>query len=532
MRAVTRGGVFHSVTRGVFYLSIEKGAALLSGIAYFVLLLRWMGPTKYGMLSLALSFTGLATMATANFEVYLERYATEFHHRGQFRTLRRAMLLVLALKSTLAAIAAATLTALAPTLATQFDMPELRTVLPILAWTVLTDGLYMAGRSTLYGVQQFKLLSFIAIGFHVVKTVMVGAMWGLHWGLVELCVGLTVITIAQAILQFVIPLAMLRDARDATPASDAPPFGPREMLRQLVTYCAPLLGARLTFTSGANLGKVVIGKLFTATELGYFSFAYQTIERFVELMQTLPASALPAFTRLEAEGARDRLDQFAVQAHRVIQVLAAFTSLAIFAFAREITLFGGSPLFEPAIPLLRLLALVPFVRTAQQPLTMAFQALRQPGTVLRLEVLKFAIEFGCYFALVPVLGIGGPVCANLVAAVVSYVAALASLAVALPGGARARAANALRVAVVYVPLVLLAWIVSASHLPLATSVALRAAVVVAGAATVFLFGLVVREDVERFADIPLESAWMRRAQAIAVGVGYQLTGARRWGRTS
>ena len=61
--------IAHSVTRGAFYLSIEKASALLSGMAYFALLLRWLGPTKYGIMTLALSFVGLATMATANFEM-------------------------------------------------------------------------------------------------------------------------------------------------------------------------------------------------------------------------------------------------------------------------------------------------------------------------------------------------------------------------------------------------------------------------------------------------------------------------------
>src|SRR6185436_2234610 len=43
------GEIAHAVSRGVFYLAIEKVVALVSGTLYFALLLRWMGPTKYGI---------------------------------------------------------------------------------------------------------------------------------------------------------------------------------------------------------------------------------------------------------------------------------------------------------------------------------------------------------------------------------------------------------------------------------------------------------------------------------------------------
>src|SRR5215471_2408054 len=48
------GEIAKSVSRGAFYLAVEKVAALVSGTVYFALLLRWMGPTKYGIITLGL----------------------------------------------------------------------------------------------------------------------------------------------------------------------------------------------------------------------------------------------------------------------------------------------------------------------------------------------------------------------------------------------------------------------------------------------------------------------------------------------
>ena len=507
--------IAHNVTRGAFYLSIEKASALLSGMAYFALLLRWLGPTKYGIMTLALSFVGLATMATLNFEMYLERYAAEFVARGRLRTLRRAHYLVLLIKSALGVVASLPLFLAAPTLAWQFNTPELELLVPILATLVLCDGLTTASRATLIGIQQFRWVSLLAVMFHVTKTLMVGALWGALQGLTALAIGLAALAALHALALAAVPAWMLRRARDPEGGALADRTAP--LLRSILSYCAPLLGARITFISGQNLSKVILGKIFTATELGYFSFAFQTVERFVELAHTLPASLLPSFTQLVALGERERLRRVFDQALRLIQVVAGVFSLALFLFAREITLLVGSPLFEPAVPLLRILALVPLARTAQQPFTMLFQAMREPASVLWLALLKFGAEFGSYILLVPALGIAGAAWANLTGAVASYLAALALAALIVPEGARNRARSAAFAAALFLPvLVAAAWL--AGQPASLWQIAARATLLPLSIWGVFAVGLVHRGDLEKLSDIPLTARWMRLTRDGVVAV--------------
>ncbi len=517
------GAIAHSVTRGAFYLVLEKIAALLSGVAYFALLLRWLGPTKYGIMTLALSFTGLATMATGNFEAFLERFAAEYEARGTLRTLRRAHFLALGLKLGLGAAAAIALVALSPWLAVQFKTPELSYLMPILSLCVAFDGFATTGRATLYGLQRFPWVSGIAVVFHVAKTVMVGALWGALQGLPQLAVGLTVLTLAQGAASTIVPLWLLRRARDPeTPAGAAEPLtgpGGRGMLRAMVAYCTPLLGARVTFMSGQNLGKIVLGKLFDTAQLGYFSFAFQTVERFVELVYTLPASLLPSLTQLVARDERARLSSVFDQSLRLVSVAGCALSFGLFVFARELTLLVGSSMFLPAVPLVRILALVPVARTAQQPLTMLFQAMRLPGTVLRLALLKFAVEFGSYFALLPLFGMYGAAWANLAGAVISYIAALVVLARVLPGatGAGARVSTAMRTAALLGALLLIGllcdWMLSR-----ALSLVVRLLLVPAGVLAVFALGLVQRQDLDKLSSIPLRWGPFRRLRDSVVGV--------------
>ena len=500
------GEIAHSVSRGAFYLAIEKIAALLSGTAYFALLLRWLGPTKYGIMTLALSFAGLATMATGNFEMYLERYAAEYQSRQAFGTLRRAHLMALGLKLGLGVLAAALMLGMAPVLARQFHTPELAMLMPLLTIMVAFDGLATTGRAALYGMQRFRSVSVVAIAFHVIKTLMVGALWFTRQGLPALAIGLALLTVAQGAVNTLLPLWILRRATDVAPETEV--ASTRGLLRSILRYCTPLLGARVTFLSGQNLGKVVLGKLFDSAQLGYFSFAFQTMERFVEVVNTLPASLLPSLTHLVARGERDRLRHVFDQSFRLIQVTGCLLSVGVFIFAREITLLVGSPLFEPAVPLLRVMALVPIARTAQQPLTMLYQALRRPSTVFGLALVKFVAEFSCYFTLVPALGMMGAGWANLVGAVASYAVALALLARAMPEDVNERRRVVERALALSGALLVLGWALDRGA-PFGWSFVARLALIPLAIAALFMTSLVRRYDLEKLAALRLRSAWMR-----------------------
>jgi PST family polysaccharide transporter/lipopolysaccharide exporter len=520
------GEIARFVSRGAFWLGLEKVAALLSGVAYSVLLLRWLGPTKFGIMTIALACVGFATTATGNLEMYLERYAAEYQAQGRRRTLRRAHLLALGIKLGLGVVAGTALLALTPWLAGFFTVPELRILVPVLTVMVLLDGLSTTGRATLFGTQQFRTVSLLAIGFHVAKTVLVGLLWWTRHGVVSLAVGLAALTTLQAFAQAAFALRGLR----------GPDRGPQEpergwggLLREMIGYSVPLLGGRIAFLSGQNLSKFILGKLFDAAALGYFTFAFQTIERFNEVVNTLPSSLLPSLTQLVARGERERLRLVFDQAQRMIQALACMVSIGIFLFAREITLLIGSPLFEPAIPMLRVLALVPIARTAQQPFTALFQAMRKPGTVMRLAVAKVAAEFGSYFVLVLPLGIIGAAWANLTGAAVSYALALVLLARLLPEGGEERGRVALTAVALFLPVagVVLAIEAFVHGLVLVPIHGLLALVAGVG---LFATGLLRREDMDKLATMPIERAWacrLRDGVVLVLGLFARLAGVRR-----
>jgi O-antigen/teichoic acid export membrane protein len=522
---VKRGEIARHVTRGAFYLAVEKTAALISGMLYFALLLRWLGPTNYGMLTLALAIAGLASISTGNFEVFLERYAAEYRARGQHPLLHRAHAIAVGVKVGLGVLAAGVLLVLSPMLATQFRMEELAALLPILTITVAMDGFATTGRSMLFGLQRYEWVSGLALLFHLAKVVLVGSLWWAKQGMVSLAWGLSALAVVQAVLMSASAWALARRSAPTPEVEPAPPGAPpangngvheRSLFRQMLDYCLPLLGARAAFLSGQNIGKVLLAKVLDATQLGYYTFAFQTIERFVELAYTVPSSLLPSLTHLVALEERERLGYIFDQAFRLVQVAACTLSWAVFAFAPELCLWVGSPMFLPSTNMLRVLALVPIARTAQQPLTMLFQAMRSPGIVLTLSLIKLGVELSCYFLIVPRLGGMGASWANLAGAVASYGIALWFTGRLLPETASERGGVVMRALLVTVPMLLIAWSLSTSGAhPLLTVIA-RASLVPPAVVALFALRLITRYDLEKLSALQIRWPFARRARDIVV----------------
>ena len=254
-----------------------------------------------------------------------------------------------------------------------------------------------------------------------------------------------------------------------------------------------------------------------ATQLGYFTFAFQTIERFVELAYTVPSALLPSLTHLVAREERERLGYIFEQAFRLVQVAACVVAWGVFAFAPELTLWVGSPLFLPSLAMLQVLALVPIARTAQQPLTMLFQAMRRPGIVLTLAMVKLAVELACYVLIVPHLGGLGAAYANLAGALAAYTGALMFTGALLPGTTIARTGVVVRALLLVGPMLFIAYFLSHSGQHPALSLVARVALLVPASLALFGLGLVTRYDLEKLSALELRSPWLRGVRDRLVG---------------
>jgi O-antigen/teichoic acid export membrane protein len=545
------GSILRNVSRGSFFLAAEQLSGLVAGLLYSVIVLRWLGPWTYGMLSLALAIVGLGSVATGNFEVFLERYAAEYETRGQMALLARAHLLTAALKVGLGVVACAVLIGISGWLGQRYHAPIMPQVLCVLAGLAVCEGFSVTGRAVLFGLQRFGWMAAIAVVVQAIKIVAVTLLWLKGQGLILLAALLLGLGAGQGAFLTVLAIVLVRRGRAAVGESVPPALlalgtseeespGPaagaaataaappgRSLLGSILRYCLPLLGARAAFLSGQNLSRVVLGAFMSLEQLGYYSFAFTLVDRFVSFVYALPSSLLPSFTQLLARGERPRFTRLFDKAFRLVATAAALLSAGLLLFAYELTRVGGGKQYLPAVAVLAVLGLVPWARTAQQPLTMAFYALRHTGRVLFLALVKLGVEIGAYFLLIPVLGMMGAAWATLAGATVAFALALALLgrelvpsrhrwmvmaktstliALAIAGSAALSAAGAT------------GWV----------SLALKLALYGPGLLTaVFLFDLVTEDDLTRAADLELRSAWSRGARDRAVALGRRLSRAAR-----
>jgi PST family polysaccharide transporter len=535
------GSILRNVSRGSFFLATEQLVGLVSGLLYSIIVLRWLGPWTYGMLSLGLAIVGLASVATGNFEVYLERFAAEYEARRQMGRLARAHLLTLALKVGCGLVAGAVLAALAPWLAARYHEPILAEILWVLAGLTVCEAFIATGRAVLFGLQRFGWMAAVALAVQGFKVAAVTLLWVKAQGLIVLAVLLLGLAVVQGVILTGLAVTFVRRGRapaggamssaaavlvvhegePSTAAAGAP------LLGAIFRYCLPLLGARVAFLSGQNLSRVVLGAFMSLENLGYFSFAFTLVDRFVGFVYALPSSLLPSFTQLVARGDTGRFTILFDKAFRLVATAAALLSAGLFLFAHELTLVVGGKSYLPAVPVLALLGLVPWARTAQQPLTMAFYALRRTGRVLQLALVKLATEVGAYFLLIPGLGLLGAAWASLAGAVVSLAAALILLGLDLPPS-RHRWTVMVKTATLMALAVTTGQLLGAATaawpwglwIGLALKLLLVAPAFVLG---VFLLDLVTFDDLARAAGVEIRSAPVRALRDGAVRAGFFLS---------
>lgn len=533
--------ILKNVSRGSFYLAAEQATGLVSGVVYSFVVLRWLGPGDYGLLSLGLAVIGLASIGTGNFETYLERYAAEFETRGKGERLQRAWALALGIKFGLGVLTASLLWAGSRWVAAQYGETRLETLLLSLSGLLVVESFLTTGRAVLFGLQRFGWVAACALLFHAVKVVAVLLLWAGGAGVLELALALVAATAAAGGLQTAIAAVYLRRGPRAVgppvppsvqaaadpelfrPEGAAGEVGDPPLLASMMRYCLPLLGARAAFLMSQNLSRAVLGKFLSLEQLGYFSFSFTVVDRFVSFVYALPSSLLPSLTQLVAQDDRRRFRRLLDKAFRLIATAAATLSFGIFVFAEEITLLLGGPQYLAAIPVLSVMALVPWVRTAQQPLTMAFYALRRTAWVLALALLKLSVEFGGYFVLIPALGVRGAAWAHVIGAVASFVGALFLIRVEL-GPGRHRWAVTAKASVLFLLAAAVKLALAETGAGMALALATKLLVLVPGfLLAVFVGDLVTEDDLRRTASLEIRPSWARRTRDAVVAAGLRIS---------
>ena len=327
-------------------LRIAKGAAWTAGAQWVVLLTqfatsivlaRMLLPSDYGLVGLALVYTGFVTLV-ANLGMgpaLIQRRTIDDGHicAAFWGTAGVSVLLFLA--SVVAA----------PVVADFFHQPQLVVIVRVTAIALLLSPLNSILYSLLSRKLAFRPLAMIdvaaAIASQGAALVLALSGWGV-WSLV--------------VAQLISPLMRLPLLLRLNRWLPSPRFDPHRFV-ELLSFSSHVVGFNFVNYFARNLDKVIIGKLLGSAALGFYDISYQIMLKPLQnISQTISAPLFPALSSIQNDKA---------QASEIYRRVVVYIALITFPIMTGIGLTAGDfvPLllgekWTPAIPIIQILCLV------------------------------------------------------------------------------------------------------------------------------------------------------------------------------
>jgi O-antigen/teichoic acid export membrane protein len=353
--------------RASLWSGADAALRALLGFAITVLLARLVTPAEFGIVAMILVFSALGNVLIDSGLSTALIQRQDADHRDEST--------VFYFNVSTSMLAAFALAIAAPWIASFFEQPALVGITRLMA-TGLVIGAFGSIHSTLLiKALDFRPLLFITLWSWLLSGALAVVMalrgygaWSLAWQVV-----------AQASISTVLlwtwhrwrPLAVFN----------------LTALRKLFAFGGRVLAANVIDTFYTRLYSVFIGKLFSASDLGFYTRAQSTQQLPTNLLANmLNRVALPAFARISANPSA--LRQALAKASRLLMFinLPLMAGMAVTAQPLVIVLFGVRWL--PVVPLLQVLCVVGALWPLQILNVSALLAQGHSRLLLRLEVIK------------------------------------------------------------------------------------------------------------------------------------------------
>jgi O-antigen/teichoic acid export membrane protein len=193
----------------------------------------------------------------------------------------------------------------------------------------------------------------------------------------------------------------------------------RELIYKVVRWGLPLTGSSLLWNFYDNADDMIVGRMSTAQQLGFYTFAFRMAtlvnERITAVMGRV---SFPAFAALKQSGGE--LTQHWLSITNKTALLT-FPALAILAFAsHDFVLVTLGPKWLPTVPVLRLLCVAAALRGLTPIVINLLPALGKPGLAFRYVlvnsiVMPTSFIIGCNLAGIKGVALAWLICFPLLA---------------------------------------------------------------------------------------------------------------------
>lgn len=381
-----------AVLSGVFWKFSERIAAQGVSLLVSIILARLLLPSEYGIISLVTVFITIANvLVTSGFGTSLIQkkdsdsidFSTVFYFSLFFTVLLYGILFFLAIP-----------------VANFYDMPILKPVLRVLALSVPIMGINSVQQAYVSKKMMFKKFFYATLIGTLISAVVGIVMAYMGFGVWAL--------VAQTLTNNVIGTIVLQLTIDWHPIW-AFSF---KRLKKLFDYGWKLLVQSLVLQVYSSLRSLIIGKIYTTSDLAYYTKGNQFPDLICSNIDTAINSALfPAMSREQ-----ESLERVKAMARRTTLVSSYILNPILIGFMAVAEPFVSLVLTDkwlPAVPYLRISCIILLFRAPQTAILQAIKAVGRSDSVLKIDlpirmfalvVLAISVRFGViYFALSEIL---------------------------------------------------------------------------------------------------------------------------------
>lgn len=382
----------HAVLSGVFWKFSERIAAQGVSLLVSIILARLLLPSEYGIISLVTVFITIANvLVTSGFGTSLIQkkdadnidFSTVFYFSLIFTVLLYFILFFLAIP-----------------IANFYGMPILKPVLRGLSLSVPIMGINSVQQAYVSKKMMFKKFFYATLIGTVISAVVGIVMAYMGFGVWAL--------VAQTLTSNIINTIVLQFTIDWHPICA---FSLKR-LKNLFNYGWKLLVQSLVLQVYSSLRSLIIGKIYTTSDLAYYTKGNQFPDLICSNIDTAINSALfPAMSREQ-----ESIERVKIMARRTTLVSSYILNpilIGFMAIAEPFVVLVLTDKWLPAVPYLRISCIILLFRAPQTAILQAIKAVGRSDSVLKVDlpirifalvVLAISVRFGViYFALSEIL---------------------------------------------------------------------------------------------------------------------------------
>lgn len=380
------------VLGGVFWKFSERIAAQIVSLVVSIILARLLSPSEYGTISLVTVFITIANVFVTNGfgSALIQKkdadnvdFSSVFYFSLGFTCILYIILFFLAIP-----------------IAEFYKMPILKPVLRVLSLSVPIMGINSVQHAYVSRKMEFKKFFYATLVGTLISAV-VGITMAYNgfgvWALVAQT--LTNNIIDTIVLQYSIEWKLTKELSFTR-------------IKSLFDYGWKLLVQSLILQIYSSLRSLIIGKIYTTSDLAYYTKGNQFPDLICTNIDTAINSALfPIMAR--AQNSPERIKVMARQTTRVISYVLSPILVGFMVIAEPLISILLTDKWIPAVPYLRICCIILLFRAPQTAILQAIKAIGRSDSVLKVDlpirvfalvVLVVSVKFGViYFALSEIL---------------------------------------------------------------------------------------------------------------------------------